>query len=43
MGTSTAMIDRTYGHMAQDSESTLRGLLSARSGNDVATADGADT
>ena len=43
MGTSVAMIDRTYGHLAQDSESTLRGLLSARSGDDLATADGADT
>ena len=31
MGTSVAMIDRTYGHMAQDSEPSLRARLAARS------------
>ena len=43
MGTSTEMIDRTYGHLARDSEDVLRAVLSARSGDDVATAEGADT
>lgn len=38
MGTSVAMIDRTYGHLAHDSEQTLRGLLSRRSGDEVASA-----
>ena len=32
MGASVATIDKTYGHLAQDSEPTLRRLLSARSG-----------
>ena len=32
------MIDRTYGHLARDSENVLRALLSARSGEDLATA-----
>jgi integrase len=32
MGTSSAMIDETYGHLAQDSEQRLRELLARRSG-----------
>jgi integrase len=32
MGTSVAMIDRHYGHLARDSEETIRQLLSARTG-----------
>jgi integrase len=32
MGTSVAMIDRTYGHLARDSEATIRARLDARSG-----------
>jgi integrase len=32
MGTSSAMIDETYGHLAQDSEQRLRELLAGRSG-----------
>ena len=39
MGTSVKMIDRTYGHLAHDSEEHLRDLLSARSGDDLATGD----
>jgi len=30
MGTSVAMIDRTYGHLARDSEETIRARLEAR-------------
>jgi integrase len=37
MGTSVKMIDRTYGHLAHDSEDHLRALLDARSGVDVAS------
>ncbi|HXV02692.1 MAG TPA: site-specific integrase [Gaiellaceae bacterium] len=32
MGTSVAMIDRTYGHLARDSEDAIRARLDARSG-----------
>jgi hypothetical protein len=32
MGTSAAMIDETYGHLARDSEDRLRARLDARSG-----------
>jgi integrase len=32
MGTSIAMIDRTYGHLARDSEDTIRARLDARDG-----------
>lgn len=41
MGTSIAMIDRTYGHLARDSEESIRLRLDARgerSGADVASA-----
>jgi integrase len=31
MGTSVAMIDRTYGHMARDSEEAIRARLELRS------------
>ena len=31
MGTSVAMIDRTYGHLAPDSEDAIRARLGARS------------
>jgi integrase len=34
MGTSVAMIDRTYGHLARDSEDTIRARLNARSERD---------
>jgi integrase len=40
MGTSVAMIDRTYGHYARDSEASIRARLDARadrSGVDVAS------
>ena len=30
MGTSLAMIDRTYGHLARDSEDSIRARLDAR-------------
>jgi hypothetical protein len=30
MGTSVAMIDRTYGHLARDSEGSIRARLDAR-------------
>jgi hypothetical protein len=30
MGTSVAMIDRTYGHLARDSEDSIRARLDAR-------------
>jgi integrase len=30
MGTSVAMIDRTYGHLARDSEASIRARLDAR-------------
>jgi integrase len=36
MGTSVAMIDSTYGHLARDSEDTIRARLNARSGRDGA-------
>ena len=32
MGTSVAMIDRTYGHLARDSEAAIRARLDARAG-----------
>ena len=32
MGTSVAMIDRTYGHLARDSEQAIRARLDARGG-----------
>jgi len=41
MGTSVAMIDRTYGHLARDSEESIRARLDARaerSGDEVASA-----
>jgi integrase len=41
MGASVETIEMHYGHLARDSEETLRALLSARS--EVALADGADT
>jgi hypothetical protein len=31
MGTSVEMIDRTYGHLARDSEDAIRARLDARS------------
>jgi hypothetical protein len=34
MGTSVAMIDRTYGHLARDSEDMIRARLDARSARD---------
>jgi integrase len=34
MGTSVKMIDRTYGHLARDSEDAIRGLLDARADRD---------
>jgi integrase len=34
MGTSVAMIDRTYGHLARDSEAAIRARLDARAGRD---------
>ncbi len=34
MGTSVAMIDRTYGHLARDSEDAIRARLDARAGRD---------
>jgi hypothetical protein len=40
MGTSVKMIDRTYGHLAHDSEQAIRAQLdarAARSGDEVAT------
>lgn len=40
MGTSVAMIDRTYGHLARDSEAAIRARLdarAARSGVDLAS------
>ncbi len=40
MGASVATIDRHYGHLAQDSEPTLRELLAARSGVLLATGEG---
>jgi hypothetical protein len=40
MGTSVKMIDRTYGHLAHDSEDHLRELLAGRSGVEVATSGG---
>jgi hypothetical protein len=41
MGTSVAMIDRTYGHLARDSEEAIRARLetrSQRSGDEMASA-----
>jgi integrase len=32
MGTSVEMIDRTYGHLAHDSEDAIRARLNARAG-----------
>ena len=32
MGTSVEMIDRTYGHLARDSEDAIRARLDARAG-----------
>jgi integrase len=32
MGTSVKMIDRTYGHLARDSEQVIRARLDARAG-----------
>jgi integrase len=44
MGTSVAMIDRTYGHLARDSEGAILARLDARSGQDgVKMASGAET
>jgi hypothetical protein len=40
MGTSVAMIDRTYGHLALDSEASIRARLDARaerSGEEMAS------
>jgi hypothetical protein len=37
MGTSVAMLDRTYGHLVPDSDDYLRGLLDSY---DVATSNG---
>jgi integrase len=34
MGTSVAMIDERYGHLARDSEQAIRAKLNARSGRD---------
>lgn len=42
MGTSVEMIDRTYGHLARDSDNAIRARLNARagrSGDEVATGD----
>jgi integrase len=42
MGTSIAMIDRTYGHLARDSDQAIRARLDARSGRSgvLRTSDG---
>jgi hypothetical protein len=43
MGTSVAMIDRTYGDLARDAEASIRARLdarAARSGVDVASGEG---
>ena len=40
MGTSVEMIDRTYGHLARDSDDAIRARLNARaarSGDEMAT------
>jgi hypothetical protein len=34
MGTSVAMIDERYGHLARDSEQAIRAKLNARNGRD---------
>ena len=34
MGTSVEMIDRTYGHLARDSDEAIRARLNARAGRD---------
>ena len=39
MGTSVRMIDKTYGHLAHDSEQAIRARLDARSGVDLASAE----
>lgn len=39
MGCSVAMIDRTYGHLARDSEASIRARLDARAGQANAKAD----
>jgi hypothetical protein len=38
MGTSVKVIDRTYGHLARDSEDAIPARLDARSGVDFASA-----
>lgn len=40
MGTSVKVIDRTYGHLAVDSEDVIRARLNARSGRDNNAGDG---
>jgi hypothetical protein len=46
MGTSVAMIDRTYGHLAKDSEEAIRTRLESRaaavSGDEVASGEDAE-
>jgi hypothetical protein len=42
MGASVKTIDKTYGHLAQDSDDHLRDLLAARSGDQVASGVGGD-
>ena len=42
MGTSLAMIDRTYGHLARDSEESIRARLDARAGATDDAASGVD-
>jgi hypothetical protein len=42
MGASIETIEMHYGHLARDSEDALRALLSARSGDVLASADEAD-
>jgi hypothetical protein len=37
MGASVAMIDRTYGHLAPDSEDSIRARLDVRSGVEMAS------
>jgi hypothetical protein len=40
MGTSVKMIDRTYGHLAQDSEEAIRARLDARAARAAESGDG---
>jgi site-specific recombinase XerD len=40
MGASVKTIDKTYGHLAHDSEDHLRALLTIRSGVEMASAPG---